>query len=86
MGFYGNPDVSKKERSWELLWHLSKLQPCPWLCVGYFNEIISLSEKSSKAARPSSQMASFRKALEDYNLIDLGFVGPKFTWWNGRHG
>jgi hypothetical protein len=31
-------------------------------------------------------MASFRKAMEDCNLADLGFVGSKFTWWNGRHG
>jgi nitrogen fixation-related uncharacterized protein len=31
-------------------------------------------------------MASFRNALEDCNLVDLGFVGLKFTWWNGRHG
>jgi len=39
--------VTKREQSWELLRYLSKFQPCPWLCVGDFNEIISLSDDLS---------------------------------------
>lgn len=78
--------MSKRGQSWELLRHLSKLHPIPWLCVGDFNEIISLSEKSNRSVRSSSQMSSFRRALEDCKLEDLGFVGSKFTWWNGRYG
>ena len=31
-------------------------------------------------------MEEFRFALEDYRLIDLGFIGHKFTWTNRRLG
>jgi len=64
-GFYGNPDTARRNESWALLWHLSTLQPNPWMCVGDFNEITSASEKSSRTLRPSSQMAEFRRELED---------------------
>jgi hypothetical protein len=29
-------------------------------------------------------MLEFKQALADGNLADLGFMGPKFTWCNGR--
>ncbi len=54
--------------------------------MGDFNEIISSSEKTSNSIRPRSQMQAFQSALGDCNLADLGFRGPKFTWWNGRQG
>jgi hypothetical protein len=31
-------------------------------------------------------MAEFRRVLEDFQLLDLGFEGPRFTWCNGRYG
>jgi hypothetical protein len=45
-----------------------------------------MGEKSSRAARPYSQMRAFQCALNDSGLADLGFKGPKFTWCNGRGG
>jgi hypothetical protein len=30
-------------------------------------------------------MDAFRRALEDANLEDLGFVGDAFTWRNNWH-
>lgn len=57
----------------------------PWLCVGYFNEIISVAEKSSSSYRSPRQMQQFKKALEDCNLSDLGFLGPRFAQSNGRY-
>jgi hypothetical protein len=65
---------------------LASLAPNPWLCRGDFNEIVSLSEKSSSTVRPRGQMASFQKALDDCRLLDLAFTGPKYTWCNGRLG
>jgi hypothetical protein len=37
-----------------------------------------MGEKSSRAARPYSQMRAFQCALNDSGLADLGFKGPKF--------
>jgi ribonuclease HI len=85
-GFYGNPEATKRSESWSLLRFLSSMDPDPWLCVGDFNEIMSLSEKSSSSYRPPSHMQAFRNALEDSHLSDLGFSGPRFTWCNGRSG
>jgi hypothetical protein len=78
-GFYGHPEVAKRPGSWALLRHLAVLAPVPWLCVGDFNEITFANEKSSRTYRPRGQMQAFRSAL-----ADLGFHGPKFTWYNGR--
>jgi endonuclease/exonuclease/phosphatase family metal-dependent hydrolase len=85
-GFYGNPEAANRSESWSLLRFLSSMAPEPWLCVGDFNEIVSLSEKSSSSYRSPSQMQAFKKALEDSHLSDLGFLGPRFTWCNGRYG
>jgi hypothetical protein len=66
--------------------HLSCFAPLPWLCAGDFNEIVNLSEIKGSTSRSRRQMEDFQKALEDCHLCDLGFVGPKFTWSNGREG
>jgi hypothetical protein len=79
MDFYGNPEVAKRPESWALLRCLSRIVPDPWLCVGDFNEIISSSKKFSSAYRPPRQMQEFQRALDDSNLTDLGFSGPRFT-------
>jgi hypothetical protein len=42
-GFYGHPVTAKRFESWGLLRHLSGLSPTPWLCMGDFNEIVSMS-------------------------------------------
>jgi hypothetical protein len=84
--FYGHPDVRKRVEAWNLLRHLSQLDPIPWMCIGDFNEILESLETSSNSIRPRSQMQAFQNTLGDCNLADLGFRGPKFTWWNGRHG
>jgi len=81
-GFYGHPEVAKRPE--HLLRHLAVLAPNPWLGVGDFNEITSANEKSSRTYRPRGQMQAFRSALADSGLADLGFHGPKFTWYNGR--
>jgi hypothetical protein len=85
-GFYGNPEVAKRPEAWALLRHLSKLLPDPWLCLGDFNEIISETEKSSSSVWPRRQMSAFKQALDEWGLYDLGFIGPRYTWCNGRSG
>lgn len=75
-GFYRHPNTTKHTEAWFLLRHLSHLQPNPWLCMGDFNEIVSLFEKRGVAARARGQMLAFQNALEDYELSDLGFRGP----------
>jgi hypothetical protein len=85
-GFYGHPVEAKRNESWQLLRFLSGLSPCPWLCMGDFNEVVNLSEIKGKTIRHRRQMENFQKTLEECQLCDLGFKGPKYTWINGRDG
>ncbi|XP_075654929.1 uncharacterized protein LOC142625112 [Castanea sativa] len=43
--FYGHPETSKREESWQLLEELEKRYTLPWICMGDFNEIMHLGEK-----------------------------------------
>jgi hypothetical protein len=83
-GFYGQPDSAKRMESWALLKHLSRFQPLPWLCAGDFNEILEQQENEGATLRRETQMNNFRQCLEVCGLGDLGFIGPCFTWNNGR--
>ena len=52
----------------------------PWLVIGDFNELTSLSEKEGGGGRPRQQMNNFIEAINFCDLRDIGFVGLKFTW------
>ncbi|XP_042939332.1 uncharacterized protein LOC122274351 [Carya illinoinensis] len=85
-GFYGNPSAEKRKGSWQLLRMLKPENHTPWLCMGDFNEILSMAKKSRAAYSPFSQMERFREALDACELSDLGYIGSKFTWSNKRDG
>ena len=59
-----------------------------WLCARDFNEITRLNEKKGGRLRPYNQMKNFQDVLDECGLLDLCFVGSKFTWFknfaNGR--
>lgn len=81
-GFYGHPDHSRREESWNLLAYLQHFSPQPWLCVGDFNEIVDQAEKVGGPPRSERQMEQFRDTLESCQLNDLGFQGS--MWNNSR--
>lgn len=82
--FYGHPVSGRRAESWALLNHLKSFNPEAWLCVRDFNEILEQFEKEGAALRGEAQMDGFRNALNECQLGDLGFNGPKFTWSNRR--
>ncbi|XP_024021734.1 uncharacterized protein LOC112091706 [Morus notabilis] len=85
-GFYGNPSRSDRHHSWTLLLRLKSLSNLPWVVAGDFNEILFLSKKEGGNNRYYPSMNQFRDTVESCDLVDLGFVGPKFTWDNGQEG
>jgi hypothetical protein len=54
----------------------------PWICCGDFNEVLSQNEHIGPRDRTEAQISAFRDCLQDCELMDLGFEGPKFTWNN----
>ncbi|KAL9675120.1 hypothetical protein QQ045_003321 [Rhodiola kirilowii] len=84
--FYGNPKVSKREESWQLLRMLKGASDEDWIVMGDFNEILHSDEIAGRRRRGRHQMRKFREALVDCSLPDLGFEGPRFTFSNRRKG
>ena len=79
-GFYGNPETSRRKESWAKMKHLGTTSSLPWLVIGDFNEIISMSEKEGGSSRRRQQLANFVETINLCGLRDIGFVGPSFTW------
>ena len=42
MGFYGEPDTSRRHELWELLCRLKHNSTLPWLCASDFNKIVTV--------------------------------------------
>ncbi|KAL0405585.1 UNVERIFIED_CONTAM: hypothetical protein Slati_3872400 [Sesamum latifolium] len=83
-GFYGFPEQSRKQGTWELLRQLHRKSSLPWLCCGDFNAILFSHEKLSTSQCNLSHVRRFREVIEETKLHNLGYIGPKFTWSNNR--
>lgn len=53
------------------------------MVTGDLNDIMYSFEKEGGKPMPSHFMSSFKDALDDCNLSDLGYYGDKFTWHRG---
>jgi hypothetical protein len=84
--FYGQPDASKRHESWSLFRRLRRMSDLPWLVMGDLNEILADNEKVGRRHRNPQYMQAFRDVIDECKLRDIGFLGPKFTWCNRRHG
>ena len=49
------------------------------MCIGDFNEITKMEEKSGGAIRPDKQMQDFKDCQDFCRLKDLGFTSLPFT-------
>ncbi|KAL4373879.1 hypothetical protein AHAS_Ahas05G0125900 [Arachis hypogaea] len=59
----------------------------PWLIASDFNEIKEPSEKTRGSPTNARNRNNFASWINNCGLIDLGFVGSRYTWrgslWNG---
>ncbi|GMI69903.1 hypothetical protein HRI_000659600 [Hibiscus trionum] len=83
-GFYGNPITSQRSHSWNFLRSLNTDPSMSWLVAGDFNEVLYANEKTGGRVRSQQQMNSFRAAMSDCDLTDLGYSGRWYTWEKGR--
>ena len=51
-GFYSHPETHRRYESWRLLAFLHSQLQLPWLCLGDFNEILSVNEKDGGITPP----------------------------------
>ncbi|TXG60811.1 hypothetical protein EZV62_012174 [Acer yangbiense] len=85
-GFYGDPNPKKRVNSWTLLRRLREVDRLPWVYSGDFNEVLSQNENCGGSEKVFLNMLLFRQAVEDCDLIDLGYSGPRYMWNNMRKG
>lgn len=82
-GYYGCPKRSRRI-SWDILRGLAGESLLPWCILGDFNDMMDVGEKRGCREQPLSLLSGFTEALHDCGLVDLGFVGEKFTWERSR--
>ncbi|XP_074304565.1 uncharacterized protein LOC141639306 [Silene latifolia] len=58
----------------------------PWVVIGDFNQILFKHEKRGGVPRDQRAMDEFREAMDECGLMDIGFSGEPFTWWNRSGG
>ncbi|XP_024196014.1 uncharacterized protein LOC112199199 [Rosa chinensis] len=81
-GICGVATMADRIITWNLLRTLAAQLNMPWIVVGDFNEILCLEDKSGGPPCNIAQMNRFRQALVDCDLMDMGFVGSRYTWAN----
>lgn len=83
-GFYGEPNVSRRKFTWNLLNRLGEMLNREWLITGDFNEILCNNEKKGGLRVGPYRLRAFRNCLQKNGLMDLGFSGFPYTWTNRR--
>jgi hypothetical protein len=81
---YGEPQQELHHEFWDFLCFMRAQWNGPWLCCGDFNEVLSQYGHVGPRDRTEAQMTALQECLQDCELMDLGFEGPKFTWFNRK--
>ncbi|KAH0969095.1 hypothetical protein GBA52_029045 [Prunus armeniaca] len=79
---YASPCGIKRGKLWEYLSFIADNQHLPWLIAGDFNEMLNVNDKLEGA--PVCRLKGFRSLFDCNAMVDLGFLGPKFTWNNKK--
>ena len=86
VGFDGPPYYSKKKKAWGNLFALLESHQGPWVCIGDFNCILNEDEQVGGCKGSSSAINYLKELMFEYNAVDLGYSGDKFTWAKGKWG
>ncbi|KAK3229448.1 hypothetical protein Dsin_001329 [Dipteronia sinensis] len=79
---YANPSVVTRCKLWG---YLSAIRNCfkrPWVVMGDFNEITNSVEK--RGGRGYFSNSRFVDWINENKLVDLDFIGQKYTWMTRR--
>ncbi|XP_026451638.1 uncharacterized protein LOC113351954 [Papaver somniferum] len=81
-GVYGPPNHQKRNTFWQNFPQYTSQVQNPWFMVGDLNTISSISDKHGgwQSLNPVNQ--GFKDFIQDKSLIDMGYIGPAFTWSN----
>ncbi|KAI9128823.1 hypothetical protein K1719_000306 [Acacia pycnantha] len=81
---YVVPYESLKFSLWQDLQRLADHISIPWVVMVDFNDILMSDERVGGADINLGRLRKFQDRVQGYQLNDLGFSGPKFTWRGPR--
>ena len=79
---YGSPQAKTRMRLWSDLTDIAATTTGPWIVAGNFNAVLGKNEKCG-GARQAMGCKKFGTWIQDYSMIDMGFLGSRFTWRRG---
>ncbi|KAL8106281.1 hypothetical protein AgCh_029900 [Apium graveolens] len=83
-GFYGCPERERRRESWDIIRNLCSRSMLPWCLIGDFNDLIFAEEKQGGRMHPRGLLEGFVDTVNCRGLMNLGFIGTKFTWERSR--
>lgn len=78
-GVYAPSTSQKRADFWDFVSGFGSSFGGAWLLLGDFNSVISPAEKSGGRAFGSTSQNEFSDFVHSNALVDLGFIGNKFT-------
>ncbi|RYR18269.1 hypothetical protein Ahy_B03g062876 [Arachis hypogaea] len=79
---YGNPVFQKRRRLWHELTVSNMSKEVPQAYLGDFNDILNQYEKVGIHPQPRIYLETFRRFVDDNDLIDIDLKGNKYTWFS----
>nr|POF12047.1 hypothetical protein CFP56_54034 [Quercus suber] len=75
---YVSPDLNTRLHFWENLSFFASSHAMPWLLAGNFNDVLGSYENLSYSPPNRNRMSMFNNLLNNCNLLDLSYNGPRF--------
>lgn len=85
MVVYAKCSQLKRKMLWENLEAIDT-SSLPWILCGDFNIIKDDLERRGGHFRPFAPMEDFNLCLQNFELLDMCFQGPKMNWCNNQNG
>ncbi|KAK9911968.1 hypothetical protein M0R45_035845 [Rubus argutus] len=79
---YASPTKSVRSNLWNYLEHVVSVHQLPWIFIGDFNELYSSADKNFGTMH--GRIGGLKKWVDQNSMIDMGFIGFRFTWSNNR--
>ena len=84
-GIYASTNQVVRRELWTALGQFMSIG-LPVCFMGDFNVLIDPSEKKGGSFTEAVDVIEFREFLMNQGLMDMGFIGPQFTWVSTQQG
>ncbi|XP_059289372.1 uncharacterized protein LOC132042884 [Lycium ferocissimum] len=81
---YAKCDERERLQLWEDIYDVAGSTNSPWLVGGDFNVVLHEDEKIGGIPVQPQDYEDFAFCVNSCELLETGFKGSHFTWWNGR--